>query len=523
MKDWVIVSFITFAYLIIVLYIGIKARSDKNDSTLDDYIADGRSIGLFVLFFIMGAEIFSAFAFLGGPGWTYSKGAPGLYIIGYLGLGLLPLWVLGPKTARLGKKYGYLTQAELLSARYRSRGLSGLMAIISVAAFVPYLTIQIKGAGFLVDASTGGNIPFWLGSLIAFVVVAIYVFTSGLRGIGWTNVVQGIVMVIVAWIIGLAIPYKFFGGVTNMFRSIAQKAPDYLTLPGHHHAMSFIAFSSALVVSVIGLSMWPHIFSKSYGAESEKTLKKTIILYPLYGYILVPIFFVGFAGILVFAGHPLKDSDTVLVDLIAKAHFSPWLIGILLSGALAAAMSTGANLAHTAATVIVQDFYVKLFRPNVSEKRLVNIIRSFVLIISLLSYLLALYSPASLVSLLLIAYGGVVQFFPLTVAAFFWKRTTKAGVFSGLISGTLITIYYSFLAQPPLGIHAGICGLIINTIFMILVSLVTSRPDMEHVEQFLADSKIPLKNIQPVSKESFFRIILLDNTEKRMKITFGMV
>ncbi len=500
MKDWVIVSSITSAYLVIVLYIGIKARSKKTESTLDDYIADGRSIGLFVLFFIMGAEIFSAFAFLGGPGWTYSKGAPGLYIIGYLGMGLLPLWVLGPKTARIGKKYGYLTQAELLSARYKSSALSGLMAVISVGAFIPYLTIQIKGAGFLVDASTGGNIPFWLGSLIAFVVVAIYVFTSGLRGIGWTNVVQGIVMVIVAWVIGLAIPYKFYGGVSKMFHAIAQKAPDYLTLPGHNHAMSFAAFSTALIVSVIGLSMWPHIFSKSYGAESEKTLKKTIILYPLYGYILVPIFFVGFAGILVFAGHPLKQSDTVLVELIAKAHFSPWLIGILLSGALAAAMSTGANLAHTAATVIVQDFYVKLFRPNVSEKTLVNLIRSFVLIISLLSYLLALYSPASLVSLLLIAYGGVVQFFPLTVAAFFWKRVTKAGVFAGLVSGTLVMIYYSFFAKPPFDIHAGICGLIVNTILMICVSLFTRKPDWEHVEQFLADSRVPLNKVQPVKK-----------------------
>lgn len=505
MKGWVIVSFITFAYLVLVLYIGVKARSKSKESTLDDYIADGRSIGLFVLFFIMGAEIFSAFAFLGGPGWTYSKGAPGLYIIGYLGLGLLPMWVFGPKTARIGKKYGYLTQAELLSARFQSSGLSGLMAIISVAAFIPYLTIQIKGAGFLVDASTGGNIPFWLGSLIAFVVVAVYVFTSGLRGIGWTNVIQGIIMVIVAWIIGLAIPYKFYGGVSNMFREIAQKAPDYLTLPGHHHAMSFAAFSTALIVSVIGLSMWPHIFSKSYGADSEKTLKKTIILYPLYGYILVPIFFVGFAGILVFAGHPLKQSDTILVALIAKAHFSPWLIGILLSGALAAAMSTGANLAHTAATVIVQDFYVKLFRPNVSEKNLVNLIRVFVLIISLLSYLLALYSPASLVSLLLIAYGGVVQFFPLIVAAFFWRRTTKAGVFAGLISGTLVTIYYSFFAHPPLDIHAGICGLIVNTILMIFVSLLTNKPNIEHVEQFLADSRVPLSKVQPVKEISDYR------------------
>jgi len=116
MKDWMIVTVITSVYLVLVLIIGVKARRKDTGSSLDSYIADGRSIGLFVLFFIMGAEIFSAFAFLGGPGWTYSKGAPGLYIIGYLGLGLLPLWVLGPKTARLGKKYGYLTQAELVSS-----------------------------------------------------------------------------------------------------------------------------------------------------------------------------------------------------------------------------------------------------------------------------------------------------------------------------------------------------------------------------------------------------------------------
>jgi len=497
MKDWMVVTAITSAYLLMVLIIGIKARRKETGTSLDSYIADGRSIGLFVLFFIMGAEIFSAFAFLGGPGWTYSKGAPGLYIIGYLGLGLIPLWVLGPKTARLGKKYGYLTQAELVSARFQSKGLSALMAIISVGAFIPYLTIQIKGAGFLVDASTGGNIPFWLGSLIAFIVVAVYVFTSGLRGIGWTNVVQGIVMIAVAWIIGLAIPYKFYGGVTNMFHQIAAQAPDYLTLPGHHHAMSFAAFSSALVVSVIGLSMWPHIFSKSYSANSEKTLKKTIILYPLYGYILIPIFFVGFAGILVFAGHPLKQSDTVLVKLIERANFSPWLIGILLSGALAAAMSTGANLAHTAASVIVRDFYVKLFKTKLKERSLVMMTRILVLTISLLSYLLALYSPSSLVSLLLIAYGGVVQFFPIIVAAFFWRRVTKAGAYAGLISGTLVMVYYSFFAPPLFDIHAGILGLIVNVVVLFVVSLLTQPMPETHINQFIEDSKIPLDQIKP--------------------------
>ena len=81
----------------------------------------------------------------------------------------------------------------------------------------PRRTVVIVGAGFLVEASTGGNVPFWLGALLAFLVAAVYVAASGLRGIGWTNVLQGILMVVVAWGVGLAIPWRFYGGVGAMF------------------------------------------------------------------------------------------------------------------------------------------------------------------------------------------------------------------------------------------------------------------------------------------------------------------
>jgi SSS family solute:Na+ symporter len=89
MQDWWIVTGITVVYLIVVLIVGLQARSDQS-STLVGYVAGGRELGLVILFFIMGAEIFSAFAFLGGPGWAYGMGAPGFYIMAYLGLGLLP-------------------------------------------------------------------------------------------------------------------------------------------------------------------------------------------------------------------------------------------------------------------------------------------------------------------------------------------------------------------------------------------------------------------------------------------------
>jgi SSS family solute:Na+ symporter len=492
-----IVTGITVAYLIFILLIGLRARSAQS-STLVGYVAGGREIGLLILFFIMGAEIFSAFTFLGAPGWAYSRGAPAFYILAYVTLGLLPWWVLGPRTARLGRRYGYLTQADLMSDRCDSRWLSAIIALVSVGAFIPYLTLQITGSGYLFEFATGGNVPFWLGALAAFVVVTIYVYASGLRGIGWTNLIQGIIMVVVAWFLGIAVANRFFGGVGPMFQELRDRAPEYLTLPGAEgQEMSWAAFSTAILVSAIGFTMWPHLFMKSYGADNERTIKKTIVLYPLYAYLVVPVLIIGFAGVLMLRDNPLENPDDVLLELVVNvANFSPWIIGIMLSGALAAAMSTGSNLAHTAATVLVRDLFVTGLNRRMPERRVVLLTRVFVVVVSVVAYVLALFNPATLVGLLLGAYGAVVQFFPLIVATFFWKRATKAGAFAGLVGGSLVMLLFTFFITPtPLDIHAGIWGLIVNTILLIGVSLVTTPMPREHVDRFVEGSKASLDEL----------------------------
>jgi solute:Na+ symporter, SSS family len=284
-----------------------------------------------------------------------------------------------------------------------------------------------------------------------------------------------------------------------MFREIQAKAPEYLTLPGAE-GMGWAAFSTAILVSAIGFTMWPHLFMKSYGADSERTIKKIVIIYPLYAYLVVPVLIIGFAGILVFQDRPLDNPDDVLLELtVNAANFSPWIIGIMLSGALAAAMSTGANLAHSASTVLVRDLFVTVFKQDMAERNVVQLTKIFVVVLSIIAYLLALVNPASLVQLLLGAYGAVVQFFPLIVALFFWKRATKAGAWAGLIGGSLVTLIFTFGGvigvSTPFEIHAGIWGLIVNTILLIGVSLATKPMPEEHVKRFVEGSKAPLEEI----------------------------
>ena len=483
MADWIIISAVVFTYLVVVLIVGVAGRQKDVSVSLDAYVAGGRGLGFGLLFFIIGAEFYSSVTFLGAPGWAYSRGVPALLLMVSFSFALLPWWWIGVYTARLGRRYGFLTQSDLLGARYRSPCLSILTAAIGVVALLPYFVVQIVGSGYLFTAATGGKIPFWLCAFLVFVIVLIYTFVGGLRAIGWTNVIQGSILIIAAWTIGLVIPYRFYGGVDAMFMRLATEAPDYLTIPGHHDAMPWATYSSTIVVIILGMTMWPHLFNRAYSAATDDTLKRTIVLFPLYSLLIVPVLLVGFAGVLMV--EDLEKPDRVMLELIEMAGFSPWFVGMIISGALAASMSTGANVLHTIASILVKDFLLKLkFMPQDGRKQ-VQLTRLAVIVIFVLSYYLALHPPQSILSMVLVAYGVLVQMFPGVIAAFFCPKVTKQAVITGLAVGVGISFYYTFLASPLFGIHAGLMGLLANTALLVSVSLISKPADKDDVREFL--------------------------------------
>jgi SSS family solute:Na+ symporter len=207
MESWVTISLFIAVYLVVTLVIGLLAGR-RASASVAGYVAADRSFGLLVMYFITGATVFSSFAFLGGPGWTYSRGAAAFYILSYGVLGMAPFYWMGPRIAALGRRWGFVTQAQLLRGRFPSRGLSALVACLSLVAFVPYVTIQMRGAGIVIEAVTEGHVPLWLGALVAYGIVLVYVLASGAMAVGWTNTFQGIFMVAIAWTLGLYLPYR---------------------------------------------------------------------------------------------------------------------------------------------------------------------------------------------------------------------------------------------------------------------------------------------------------------------------
>jgi SSS family solute:Na+ symporter len=490
MERWVVVTIVTAGYLALSLLVGwISGR--KASDTVTGYVAGDRGFGLLVMYFVTSAMMFSAFAFLGTPGWAYSRGGAAFYVLSYGLLGFAPWYFLGPMVARVGRAYGYVTQGELLSGRFQSTTLSVLIAVVSIIAFIPYIALQMKGAGIVFNAVTDGHVPIWLGALAAYGVVMLYVLKSGVLGVGWTNTFQGIFMLVIAWALGLWLPSHLYGGIGPMFERIAELRPELLTAPGLDASgapWGWGAYSSAIIVSAIGVTMWPHLFMKGFAAKDDNTIKLTMVLYPTFLLFLLPLYFIAFAGVLFETKPP--SADFILPHMILSTNIAPVVVGLFCAGALAASMSTGDAMLHAAASVYVQDMHRKVFDRKMSDHGRKRLIQVVAVIVGIAAYYIAVNTEMSLVALLLAAYGAVVQLAPITAAAFFWKRATARGAVAGLVLGSLVTLFlYQFPEYRPFGLHEGIVGLAVNCAALVAVSLASKPMAVEHVSSFLRTSR----------------------------------
>ncbi|MEO1233871.1 MAG: sodium:solute symporter family protein [Myxococcota bacterium] len=471
-------------YLAASLLLGLLAGRRATASTTG-WVAGDRGLGLLVMYFITGATIFSAFAFLGLPGWAYSRGTAALYILGYGTIGMIPFYFMGPRAARLGRAHGYVTQAELVAHRFESRGIAGWMALVSVLAFIPYLAIQMKGAGYVLETVSEGAVPQWLGALIVYGIVLTYVLSSGVLGVGWTNTFQGIFMITLAWGLGIYLPGKLHGGLEPMFQTLAETRPELLASPGlaaSGDPWSPWEYGSAVLVSAVGFTMWPHLFMKAFSARDIRTLKRTVVLYPTFQIFLLPLLFIGFAGV---GMEPAPDrADQILPHILMTADVPPLIVGLFCAGALAASMSSGDAMAHAAASIAVRDggfAWGKRWAPD-AEQRLLRVATVLVMVIA---YWAAIAYRGSLVKLLLTTYGAVVQFAPALVLTLFSGRARGSSVLIALIGGTVVTgLFVIAPSLRPFPIHAGAYGLAVQLAFLV-PSVLRSPPPSPDVREFL--------------------------------------
>jgi SSS family solute:Na+ symporter len=256
-----------------------------------------------------------------------------------------------------------------------------------------------------------------------------------------------------------------------MCSALAHALPAHLTMPGATANLGHPWYISTVLLTSLGFYMWPHTFGATFTAKDGDTLRRNAVVMPLYTITLAFIFFAGFTAVLVVPGLP--DGDLSLLTIVRQS-FPAWLLGVIGGAGALAAMVPAAILILTAAALFTKNLCRPIFAPAMTDDQVAKVARRTVVVISLISLYLAIHSSTTLVSLLLLGYAGVAQFFPGVVLGLYWKRVTMPGVFAGMIAGVATVAFLILSHQDPFfGWSAGFAALCLNFVIAVFLSLLT--------------------------------------------------
>ncbi len=476
---------VILGYLVLMIAVGEYARR-KGEKTAEDFFVAGRKLGMFASFWLAAGTWWSALAFLGSNGWFYGKGITFIANLFTNALFGFLLVLLGVRVWRLGKKYGFVSPGDLVEEFYGSKLLRYVLAAVLILFTIPYIQVQIMGAGYIFEASTEGLVPFWAGALLLTLTVMLYTSLGGKRGAAWTNIIQGILLTFGIFV-GGAIIISVAGGPYKIISTIQQLHPELLTIQSD--ALWGVWFSFPIIA--LGGIVGPQMILNMYAAKNERTLRVTGALLPFLATSFLIAMFIGFSGKILIPG--LENPDSVMIRLLIK--YTPIAFAsVILAGGLAAAMSTIDQQAHAISVLVSRDFVWSISR-KISQAIQVNVGRLAIVIALGVAYLFALQSPEYIAYIGAVATSGTAQFLPILAGLLFWKRATREGALAGLIGGSLMTIYMQFFPPPAfkaLGIFSGWWGLLVNVPLFIIISLLTKPRDPEKAARLVEDANTPL-------------------------------
>jgi solute:Na+ symporter, SSS family len=465
------------AAALLALALGFLARRGK-DMNLEQWTVGGRGFGALFVFLLLAGEIYTTFTFLGGSGFAYGKGAPAYYILCYGTLAYVLSYFLLPPIWRYARDNRLYSQPDFFARKYDSPSLGIIVALVDIVALIPYLVLQFKGLGIIVEIAGYGAISSTLAIWIGAIVVAAYVMVSGVHGSAWTSVAKDTLILGVVIFLGIYLPYHYYGGLGSMFAAIDQAKPGFTILPPHGESLWW--FASTVLLTALGFFMWPHSFASIYTAKSAKVIRKNAFLLPLYQLILLFVFFVGFAATLQVPGLTGSNIDLALFKLSVKT-FDPWFVGVVGATGVLTALVPGSMILITAATLIANNLY-RAVNPSADDRQISRLAKLLVPLVALVAVLFTLKGGETIVALLLMGYSFVTQLFPSLVLSLAHRNiATREGAAAGIVAGIATVAAVSLTGAnfhtlpwlPPQvqDLNIGIVALAVNIVVLIVVSL----------------------------------------------------
>ncbi len=350
---------VIFATLVLaVTLLGFVAArwSPANLRHPEEWALGGRRFGTAISWFLIGGDLYTAYTFIAVPALLYGAGALGFYAVPYAAIAYPFAFVVFTRFWRIARENNYITAADFVRDRFGSRSLEIAIAATGILASLPYIALQVVGMKAVLTY-LGGAFAVANGTLaltIAFVLLAAYTVTSGLRAPAAIAVVKD-TLIYATVIAALVIIPARLGGWTHVFDASAAglaartKPVSILLPPSLDLAYATMAFGSCLA-----LFMYPHSITSVLAAKSRAVVQRNMVLLPIYSIMLGFLALLGYCAIA--AG--IKTTNTSLViPMLLDRFFPPWLSGIAFAAIVIGALVPAAIMAIGSANLCAHNVF----------------------------------------------------------------------------------------------------------------------------------------------------------------------
>lgn len=374
----------------------------------------------------------------------------------------------------------------------QNRFCSKSTAIRSVCAVIIFVFFLVYTASAF---STGAKLfqyvfhfDYVVALTVGAVIIISYTFLGGFLAACWTDFIQGMLMFAALIIVPVAAAFTTSGISPELIAGFG--GPNYLNLFADASGrVALVTIVSGLVWG-LGYFGMPHILVRFMAIKDSSMIKKSRIIAMVWVLIsLCAAVFVGIVGIAFLGGRgvyaDVGAAEVIFMDLVTRL-FPGFIAGILLSAILAAAMSTADSQLLVAASAVSNDFYKALFRKNASDRELMWVSRTAVMVIAVVAYLLALDPNSSVMGLVSYAWAGFGSSFgPVILLSLFWKRLTMKGAVAGMVVGGLtVVLWENVPVLAATGLYSLAPGFALALAVIAAVSLLDREPSKEVQDLF---------------------------------------
>jgi solute:Na+ symporter, SSS family len=477
MINSVALSIFIVLFLLVTVLGFVAARWRRADlAHLNEWGLGGRSFGTVITWFLLGGDLYTAYTFVAVPALVFGTGAAGMFALPYTIIVYPLVFLVMPRLWSVAHRHQYVTPADFVRGRFSSPTLALAIALTGLIATMPYIALQLVGIQVVLEGMgiSGSGLARDLPLIIAFLILAAYTYSSGLRAPALIAFVKDILIYATVIVAVIYIPAKL-GGWGHIFDAAAKVLPTRDKPAGLIlQPKQYLAYSTLALGSAMALFLYPHSITGVLSSRDRNVVRRNAAVLPAYSFLLGLIALLGYMAI---AAGIRTDEPNMAVPLLFNQTFPSWFRGVAFAAIAIGALVPAAIMSIAAANLFTRNIYREYLRRDAGpreESRVARLV-SLVVKVGALAFILLL-KPEYALNLQLLGGIWILQTLPSVVLAlytrWFHRWALLAGWLAGMATGSLIASKTGFemstVELQVLGVrftaYAAVTALVVNLV-----------------------------------------------------------